>query len=120
MNFFLKVLVSSFAVIIASYLLPGVHVPNFVTALLVAFVLGVLNMLLKPVLVVLTIPVTILSLGLFLLVINAFIVQLTAYFVGGFVVDSFWWALLFSIILSVVTYFLEIPVKPRPPRHRDY
>jgi putative membrane protein len=114
MNFFLKVLISSFAVIISSYILPGVHVKDFITALVVAFVLGLLNMLLKPILVILTIPVTILSLGLFLLVINAFIVQIAAYFVKGFVVDGFWWALLFSIILSVVTYLLELPVKPKP------
>jgi putative membrane protein len=116
MNFFLKVLISSFAVLITSYLLPGAHVSSFIAAVIVAFVLGLLNMLLKPILIVLTIPVTILSLGLFLLVINAFIVQIAAYFVKGFQVDGFWWALLFSIILSVITYFLELPVKPKPKR----
>jgi len=115
MSFFLKVLISSIAVVISAYLLPGVHVKDFITALVVAFVLGLLNMLLKPILVILTIPVTILSLGLFLLVINAFIVQLAAYFVKGFLVDGFWWALLFSIILSIVTWILELPVKPQPP-----
>lgn len=113
MSFLLKVLISSFAILITAYLLPGVNVRNFITALMVAFVLGLLNMLLKPILVILTIPVTILSLGLFLLVINAFIVQLAAYFVKGFEVDGFWWALLFSIILSIVTWLLEIPVKSR-------
>lgn len=122
MSFFLKVLVSSFAVLISAYILPGVDVENFVAALVVAFVLGILNMLLKPFLIILTIPVTVMSLGLFLLVINAFIVQIAAYFVKGFMVDGFWWALLFSIILSIVTWFLEIPVKPRPPRghHQNY
>lgn len=112
----MKVLVSSFAVLISAYLLPGVEVESFVTALVVAFVLGILNMLLKPLLIVLTIPVTIMSLGLFLLVINAFIVQIAAHFVRGFVVQGFWWALLFSIILSLVSWFLEIPVKPKSPR----
>ncbi len=116
MGFLIKVLVSSIAVVITAYLLGGVTVPDFTTALVVAFVLGVLNMVLKPVLIILTIPVTIFSLGLFLLVINAFIIQLTGVIVSGFVVESFWWALLFSIILSIVTWFLELPGKTRPPR----
>ncbi len=116
MGFLIKVLVSSIAVVITAYLLGGVTVPDFTTAIVVAFVLGVLNMVLKPVLIILTIPVTIFSLGLFLLVINAFIIQLTGVIVSGFVVDSFWWALLFSIILSIVTWFLELPGKTRPPR----
>lgn len=122
MGFLIKVLVSSIAVVITAYLLGGVTVPDFTTAIVVAFVLGVLNMVLKPILIVLTIPVTIFSLGLFLLVINAFIIQLTGVIVSGFVVDSFWWALLFSIILSIVTWFLELPGKSAPPRdpYREY
>jgi putative membrane protein len=119
MYILLKLLVTTLAVIITSYLLPGVAVAGFVDALVVAFVLGVLNALLKPFLVVLTIPVTIMSLGLFLLVINAFIIQLAAYLVRGFDVASFWWALLFSIILSLVTWFLELPSRPRSPRYPD-
>lgn len=113
MNFLVKTLITTFAVVITSYLLGGVAVDSFITALVVAFVLGVLNMILKPILILLTIPVTIMSLGLFLLVINAFIIQLAAYFVKGFDVASFWWALLFSIILSVVSWFLELPARPR-------
>ncbi len=116
MGFLIKVLVSTIAVVITAYLLGGVTVPDFTTALVVAFVLGVLNMVLKPILIILTIPVTIFSLGLFLLVINAFIIQLTGVIVRGFVVESFWWALLFSIILSIVTWFLELPGKTGPPR----
>lgn len=119
MGFLIKVLISTFAVVITSYLLGGVTVPDFTTAVVVAFVLGVLNMILKPVLIILTIPVTVLSLGLFLLVINAFIIQLTGVIVSGFVVNSFWWALLFSIILSVVTWFLELPGRT-PPSRRQY
>lgn len=111
MKFFLKVLVTSLAVVVAAYLLPGVELQNFLSAVIVAFVLGVLNMLLKPILVLLTIPVTIFSFGLFLLVINAFIVLLTDFLVRGFEVQNFWWALLFSILLSVVSYLLELPVK---------
>ena len=119
MNFLVKVLVSTFAVVITSYLLSGVVVPDFTTAIVVAFVLAVLNALLKPILVILTIPVTIMSLGLFLLVINAFIIQLAAYIVSGFEVASFWWALLFGVILAIVTWFLELPARRGPPRRQS-
>lgn len=119
MSFLVKVLVSTFAVVITAYLLSGVVVPDFMTALVVAFVLAVLNALLKPILIILTIPVTIMSLGLFLLVINAFIIQITAYVVSGFEVNSFWWAVLFSIILSIVTWFLELPARSGPPGGRS-
>ncbi len=120
MNFLVKVLVSTFAVLITAYLLGGVDVADFTTALVVAFVLALLNALLKPLLIILTIPVTIMSLGLFLLVINAFIIQLTGVIVRGFHVESFWWALLFGIILSGVTWVLELPAHPHPPRGRYY
>ena len=118
MNFIIKLLVSTIAVIITSYMLPeaNVQVDKFTTAVIVAFVLALLNALLKPILIILTIPVTIFSFGLFLLVINAFIIQLASYFVGGFKVDGFWWALLFSIILSLVTWLLELPVKSKQNR----
>ncbi|MBW6478652.1 MAG: phage holin family protein [Bacteroidales bacterium] len=110
-------IVTTFAVVIGSYILPGVEVESFMTAIIVAFVLGILNAILKPILVILTIPVTVLTLGLFLLVINAFLIQLTGYLVNDFRVDSFWYALLFSIILSLITWILELPVKPRNTRH---
>jgi putative membrane protein len=113
MNFLLKLLISTFAVFISAYFLPGVSVEPFTTAIIVAFVLAIMNILLKPILVLLTIPVTIMSFGLFLLVINAFIVQLVAYIVNGFEVRNFWWALLFSIILSIVTWVLEMPVRSK-------
>lgn len=113
MNFLIKTLVTTFAVVITSYLLPGVMVESFIAALVTAFILGVLNMVLKPLLIILTIPVTIMSLGLFLLVINAFIIQLVDVIVPGFTVDTFWWALLFSVILSLVSYILELPAKSR-------
>ncbi len=118
MKFILKLLVSSFAVAITAWLLGGVDIKegSYLTAIVVAFVLALLNALLKPVLIILTIPVTILSFGLFLLVINAFIIQLAGYLIKDFVVESFWWALLFSIILSLVTWLLELPVKSRQRR----
>ena len=119
MGFLGKVLVSTFAVIIASYLIGGVAIESFATAIVVAFVLGVLNALLKPLLVILTIPVTIMSFGLFLLVINAFIIQLAAYLVQGFMVANFWWALWFGIILTIVSWILELPGRTRQ-RQREF
>ena len=102
MNILVNWLVSTLVVIIAAYLLPGVHVENFWTALVVAVVLGILNLLLKPLLILLTLPVTIVTFGLFLLVINALLILLTSSIVPGFTVDGFWWAMLFSILLSLI------------------
>ncbi|MEQ9403319.1 MAG: phage holin family protein [Cyclobacteriaceae bacterium] len=107
MNFLTKILLSSFAVIIASYLLPGVYVDDFLTALIIAIILSLLNVTVKPLLIILTIPLTIVSLGLFLLVINALIILLADSIVPGFVVDGFWWALLFSLVMSITNSLLE-------------
>lgn len=109
MNFIIQIIISTLAVLITSYVLPGVHIANnsFLTALIVAAVLSFLNNVIKPIMIVLTIPVTIFSLGLFLLVINAIIILITAKLVEGFKVDGFWWALLFSLILSLVTSVLQ-------------
>lgn len=107
MNLLLKLLVSSLAVALTAWLLPGVHVESFITAIVVAGVLGLLNTFIKPLLIILTIPVTILTLGLFLIVINAFIILMTDDLVSGFSVNGFWWALLFSFILSFITSVLE-------------
>jgi putative membrane protein len=107
MNIFLKVIISSLAVFLAAYLLPGIDVDNYLTAVLVAIVLALLNGFLKPVLIILTIPFTVFTLGLFLFAINAAMVLLAARFVDGFSVDGFWWAVLFSILLSILTSILE-------------
>ena len=110
MKYVFKIIVTSFAVVITSYLLSdGIHVTNYLTAIIVAIVLSLLNIFLKPILILLTIPATIFSLGFFLLILNAFMIIITASLVDGFSVDSFWWAFAFSIILSVVTFLLEIP-----------
>lgn len=111
MSFFIKVIVTAIAVIIGAYLMPGVEVEGITTALVVAFVLGILNAVLKPILVVLTIPVTVVTLGLFLLVINAFIIMITSHLINGFNVADFWVAILFSIILSVLNWILTLPGK---------
>ncbi len=107
MRFLVRLFFTWLAVIIASYLLPGIHINSYITALIAAAVLALLDSFVKPILVLLTIPITILTLGLFLLVINAGIVLLGAYFVQGFKVDNFWWALLFSLVVSVIVALLE-------------
>ena len=97
--------------ILAAYLLPGAHVTSFSTALIVAFLLAILNALLKPILVFLTLPVTIMSLGLFLLVINAVIILVIDQLVDGFNVDGFGWALGFSLIISLLSWLLGLKEK---------
>lgn len=97
----IRLVVTAILVTILSYLIKGVVVDEFTTALTVAIVLGLLNLFVKPILVILTLPVTLFTLGLFYLVINAVIVLLCEYFVDGFEVDTFWTALLFSILLSI-------------------
>jgi putative membrane protein len=106
MNFLIRILITGLVAFGLSYLLEGVHIDKFTTALLLALVLAVLNAIVKPLLVILTLPITIITLGLFLLVINAAIILLGDYFLDGFKVDGFWWALLFSILLSVVSSIL--------------
>lgn len=102
-----KLLMVSIAVILSSYLLPGVDVDSFLYAILVAVVLSVLNAIVRPILIILTIPITVVTLGLFLLVINALIIIMTDALIGGFRVDNFWWALLFSLVLSVIVSIFE-------------
>ncbi|MEN8123527.1 MAG: phage holin family protein [Bacteroidota bacterium] len=106
MQFILKILLTAIAVLIIEYILPGVTVDSYVTAIWVALILGILYAILKPILVVLTLPVTIVTLGLFLFVINALIVLLTNKMVDGFDVSGFWVALIFSILLSIVQSIL--------------
>ena len=107
MKLLLKLIINTLAVFGAAYILPGVHVKNFTTAIIVAIVLGVLNLILKPILIILTIPITILTLGLFLLVINALIVLLCSEIVPGFSVDGVLIAILFSLIVSLIVAVLE-------------
>jgi putative membrane protein len=106
MNFLIRILISALVAFGLSYILSGVHMDTFVTALIVAVVLAVLNALVKPILVILTLPITIITLGLFLFVINALIILLCDKLIDGFSVDGFWWALLFSILLSIVSSIL--------------
>lgn len=101
MNVIIRFLLSGVAVMLTAYLLPGVHVQDYWAALLVALLVSLSNAIIRPILIIFTIPITIFTLGLFLLVINAAIILMVDSFVDGFLVDGFWWALAFSLILSV-------------------
>lgn len=102
MGLIIRILVTAILVMLIANFMPGVTVDSFITSIVVAIVLGLLNLFVKPILVLLTLPVTFITLGLFLLVINAAIIMLCDNLVTGFGVDSFWTALFFSIILSVL------------------
>jgi putative membrane protein len=105
LNFLVKIALGGIAVLIAELLLKGVHIDTWTTGFILAAVLIVINLTLKPVMILLTLPVTVITLGLFLLVINACVVLIAAYFIPGFSVDGFWWALAFAIVLSILNGF---------------
>lgn len=106
MKILIKWLISALAILVTAYLLPGVHVAGFITALVVAVVLGIVNGLVRPVLVILTLPLTIITFGLFFLVLNTLLLLLSAAIVPGFALDGFWWALAFGIVLALVNAVL--------------
>jgi putative membrane protein len=106
MKLIIKLLLTAALVYVLANFLPGVSVDGITTAIIVAIVLGLLNTFVKPVLIFLTLPATLITLGLFLLVINAVVILMCEYFVSGFEVSSFWTALLFSLILSIFQSFL--------------
>lgn len=101
MKMLLKLLLTAFAVFVLAHILPGVSVDGYISALIVAVVLGLLRLIVKPILVILTLPITIVTLGIFLLFINAFIILMADCFINGFTVQSIWYAILFSVLLSI-------------------
>lgn len=101
MNTLLKVLLTALAVIVLANLLPGVAVTGYLSAILVAVVIALLNMFVRPLLIFFTLPATLVTFGLFLFVINAIIILLADKLVDNFAVSGFWTALLFSILLSI-------------------
>jgi len=113
MRFLLKLLVTSLAVFFSAYILDGVYLSGFPTAILVALLIGFLNAFLRPILILLTIPITLLTFGLFLLVINAAIIMLADYALTGFTVDTFFTAIVFSVIVSIITWILEDLANPK-------
>lgn len=103
MKIFFHWLISALAILIAAYIVPGVAV-TLVGALIAAIVLGALNLFIRPILLVLTLPINIITLGLFSLVINACLVMLASFLVPGFFIAGFWTALLFALVLAVVNW----------------
>ncbi|MFA6520319.1 MAG: phage holin family protein [Candidatus Paceibacterota bacterium] len=101
-------IISTLAILVSSYILPGVHVSGIVPALVLSVVLGAINIILRPILLILTLPITIVTLGLFVLLINGFLVVLATYIVPGFSVDSYWWAFIFAIVLAIISSVLQI------------
>ena len=102
----LRLLLTALAVVLLAKLLPGITVTGYLSAIIVAVVLALLKLIVRPVLVILTLPITVLTLGLFLLVINAVIILLADAFIDGFAVSGFWIALVFSILLSIIQSIL--------------
>ena len=111
MNFLIKILVIAGVSFGLAHVLKGIHIDTFWTAFVFAVVLAILNIFLKPVLILLTLPVTILTLGLFLFVVNALVVLLASRFVDGISIANFWWGLLFSLLLSIITSILDRELK---------
>lgn len=108
MKFLINLLITAVAVYLLSRLLePHVVINNFTTAIIFALVLAVLNAIVKPLLIILTLPITIVTLGLFLLIINIIIIKLADSFVSGIHVDGWLWALIFGFLLSIVTYIIQ-------------
>lgn len=111
MKLIIKLLLNAIAVFVIAHFLTGVNVDTYTTAIIVAIVLSVLNLLVKPILVILTLPITIVTLGLFLLIINAIIILLADKLIDGFSVSSIWIAVLFSILLSFLQSILHSLLK---------
>lgn len=112
MRFFINWFLYALAIGITAYILPGVHLDGVFTALVTAAILGLVNGFLRPVLFIFTLPLTILTLGLFTFVLNALMILLAAAIVPGFTVAGFWWAIIFSLALSVIVYFLGEITEP--------
>jgi putative membrane protein len=111
MKLLLKLLLNAVAVLVLAEILKGVAIDNYITAIIVAVVLSILNLIVKPILVILTLPITIMTLGLFLFIINACIILLADKLIDGFSVNNIWWAVLFSILLSILQSLLHSMLK---------
>lgn len=111
MAFLIKWLIFTLGIVLVTYIIPGVTVEGLFAAFVAALVLGLINAILKPIVIILTLPINILTIGLFTFVINALFVMLTAWVVPGFNVENFWWALLFGLLFSPVNFALNQIVK---------
>lgn len=106
MSILLSIIINTIAVLVTAYILPGIHISSFFTGLVVAIVLGIVNTILRPIIFILTLPINILTLGLFSFVIMGLLVYLVSAIVPGFKVDNFGWAILFALIVALINWFL--------------
>lgn len=105
MNFFIRLFISAFVAYGLSTILSGVHIPDFKDALVLVLLLAILNAFVKPLLILFTLPITILTFGLFLFVINVIIISIADWLMKGIHIDGFWWTLIFSLLLSFISSF---------------
>ncbi len=112
MKLLLKWLIMAVSIIVAAYFIPGVRVGSFMSAVWVALFLGVVNVLVRPILILITLPINVLTLGFFTFVINAALILFASSVIKGFDVNGFWWAILYGIVLSIVNYLLNLIVQP--------
>ena len=107
MRFLARLVLNGVAIIVAAWLLPGLHIAGPFPALVAGVILGFVNAIVRPILFLLTLPLTLITLGLFIFVLNAICFGLTAWLVPGFSGDGFWWALLGALLVSVVSWILN-------------
>ena len=117
MRFLARLVLNGLAIVVAAWLLPGIHITSTFAALLAGVILGFVNAIVRPVLFLLTLPLTLLTLGLFIFIVNALCFALTAWLVPGFTVDGFLWALVGALLVSVVSWILNGLVVGRRERH---
>ena len=113
MRLLINWLIATVAILISAYLLPGVTIESLGAAVITALILGLINAIIRPILVILTLPITIVTLGLFVFILNALLVLLTSAIVPGFQVRGFLWALLFSLVFSAINFVLRRMVRSK-------
>lgn len=113
MGFFIRWIILTVAIVIASYLLDGIRISGFFSALFAAAILGILNAIFRPILIILTLPLNIMTLGLFTFAINAVLLMMVSGVISGFVVSGFWSAVLGSFIISLVSFVLTSFISDR-------
>ncbi len=107
MRFLARLVLNGVAIILAAYVLPGIHIAGLFAAFVAGVILGFVNAIVRPVLFFLTLPLTLITLGLFIFVLNAICFALTAWLVPGFSVDGFWWAVFGALLVSIVSWILN-------------
>lgn len=106
LRFILTILLNALLIYVAAYFLGGVYIENYPTAIFAAIILGIINWTIKPLLTIITLPLTIVTFGIFLFIINGLMVMLAAYLIPGFAVANMFWAILFTGLLSILNYLL--------------